>query len=171
MLRNTSGYTVGAKVGANELFAYIATLYGHRWFAENGMVLGQNISLEAGRPAWGYVLKNTTDMAARLLRSLWALSARLGYPDGGVPSSVLLQQMMDIVGMPDPTAFADTLYAEADRLNGNMLLSKVYWNAMVDAPQKTLPADVCKVINYPSADAVFSLDAVKAAQEGAAYPI
>ena len=175
-LKNTSGYGVGVKVGANELLAYIAQWYACSWFAENGIILGGNISYETNKLTLDYVLQNTTDMMAKRLRSLWALSARLGYPDGGVPSSVLLQLMMDIVNMPDPTDFANKLYAEADKLDGNMLVSKAYWNAMVE-PKNTqpriLPAGVGSVISSPPipANVVLTLGDVIAAQENPLYPV
>ncbi len=170
MPKNTSGYDAGGKVGANELFANISEWHGYRWFAENGIILGGNISYETNKLAFDGYFK-ITDVWAKGIQSLWALSADLGYPDGGVPSSVLLQQMIDIVNMPDPTDFANKLYAEADKLDKNRLVSQANWNAMVDAPQRMLPLDVCTRISYPSASAVFSLDAVIAAQEGAICPI
>ncbi len=169
MIKNTSGYTVGAKVGAHELLFQIAQWHACSWLAENGLPL-QNISYEVNK--LGLDISFTqTDLGGKLIRAQWALSNNLGYPDGGVPSTVLLQQMMDIVGMPDPTNFAQQLYAKADKLDKNMLISKAYWNVMVDAPQRMLPPDVCARISYPSINAVFSLDLVKAAQEGPIYPI
>jgi hypothetical protein len=165
MIKNTSGWNAGAKVGAHELFLHISEVYAYNWFAENGIFLGGNISYETNKLAYDVYLESP-DPFGNLNQCLWALSADLGYPDGGVPSSVLLQQMMDIVNMPDPTDFANKLLAEAEKLDKTMIKSKAYWNSMVDTPRTMLPLDVCRVIDYPSTSAVFSLDAVKAAQDG-----
>jgi len=169
MIKNTSGYTIGAKVGANELLASIAEWYAYTWYAENGIILGGNISYEVNKLQLDTFFSGQ-GLFSKCARALSALSIDLGYPDGGVPSSVLLQEIMKIISMPDPTNYAQQLFDKAEKLDKNMLKSKAYWNAMVDAPQRMLPLDVCKRISYPSVSAPVSLDAVKAAQDGAIYP-
>jgi hypothetical protein len=165
--KNPEGLKAGIAVGANELFAGLSQWCCVTYFAEKGMHL-DNFSYEVNNASWDYFLEGNLAVNKHS-RALWAIAAKLGYPNGGVPSDVLLKEMDYFMSLKDPTDYATKLYNEP--LNKDAIKSTIYWKA-ADKPQTMLTLETTKRItdNPESITTAVSVDLVKVSQDNILYP-
>lgn len=89
-----TGFTIANDINANEFFVTFGEYYCTQWFIENGTPF--SMSYEVGKLSFGNSIKEpaTIDNMVQEYRTLWAISAKLGYPNWGAPSSELFKEWL-----------------------------------------------------------------------------